>query len=77
MAPPCGTCSRAREIDNGGPQPLRSDHWPDGLPNLGQADRARVFSANKLYTLTAKIADYCFSNGLLLVIENPARSIFG
>ena len=36
----------------------------------------KVFSANKLYSLTAKIADYCFSNGLFFVIENPVRSLF-
>ena len=49
---------------------------PDGLPNLDREDRAKVFSANKLYSLTAKIADYCFSNGLFFVIENPVRSLF-
>ena len=39
-APPCGTCSRAREIPvssqqpRSGPQPLRSAEYPDGLPHL-------------------------------------------
>ena len=34
FAPVCGTCSRARQIPNGGPPPLRSDDFPMGLPHL-------------------------------------------
>ena len=41
-APPCGTCSAARRIRNGGPPPLRSDDYPDGFPYLRGADAARV-----------------------------------
>ena len=40
-APPCGTCSRARELPNG-PPPLRSDASPDGLQNLLPRDQERV-----------------------------------
>ena len=27
LAPVCGTCSRARQIKNGGPRPLRYGQW--------------------------------------------------
>ena len=76
MAPPCGTASRAREIDNGGPPPLRSDLLPDGLDNLSSQDQERVQKANCLYLLTTQVADYCFDNGLFFFIENPFSSIY-
>jgi hypothetical protein len=40
-APPCGTCSRAREIPlgpGGGPKQLRSAEYPSGLPHLEGRD---------------------------------------
>ena len=53
MAPPCGTCSRARGIPladgSQGPQPLRSTEYPLGLPTLNQRDQQRVFLANQIY----------------------------
>lgn len=76
LAPPCGTASKAREIDNGGPPPLRSDLLPDGLENLNKEDQERVNKANSLYLLTTQVADYCFVNGLFFFIENPFSSIY-
>lgn len=76
LAPPCGTCSKAREIQNGGPQPLRSDFWPDGFMNLLAGDLDRVSKANALYSLTADIMIYCFQHGLFFFVENPFTSIF-
>ena len=76
LAPPCGTASKAREIDNGGPPPLRSDLQPDGLDGLCQQDWDRVQKANCLYHLTTLVADYCFDNGLFFFIENPLSSIY-
>jgi hypothetical protein len=34
MAPVCGTCSRARQIKNGGPRALRTDEFPMGCQTL-------------------------------------------
>ena len=76
MAPPCGTSSKARQIDNGGPLPLRSDLWPDGLFHLSPQDRERVAKANALYSLTSRLADFAFENGLFFFIENPFTSIY-
>ena len=48
-APPCGTCSRAREIPlgpGGGPKQLRSHAHPLGLPSLTGRDLERVQLAN-------------------------------
>ena len=81
-APPCGTCSRAREIPvpgshpRSGPQPLRSAEYPDGLPNLSGDDLQRVISANRTYEFLAKVATLCHSRGVLFACENPHRSWF-
>lgn len=76
LAPPCGTSSMARTIQNGGPPPLRDDLHPDGFGNLNPADAARVASANALYSLSAEVIDFCCENGLLVLCENPFTSIF-
>ena len=71
LGPPCGTSSRARDIANGGPPPLRSDRFPDGRPNLTGTDLARVTTANALYHL---VMAFCCQQGILCTIENPSRS---
>lgn len=84
MAPPCGTCSRARSIPlrhpSGkpltGPKPLRSEEFPDGLPNLNTLDRIRVSAANRLYHFLTEVALDCLKRDLIVVIENPRRSLY-
>lgn len=83
-APPCGTCSRARGIPvtlpNGyqvaGPQPLRSDLMPDGLPSMSYLNRCRVRSANTLYKFITEVVQHCLAHDLLVVIENPRSSLY-
>ena len=76
IAPPCGTSSKARQIANGGPPPLRSDLRPDGLEGLSIQDSDRVEKANMLYWLTSQLADFAFDNGLFFFIENPFTSVY-
>lgn len=76
MAPVCGTCSRAREIDNGGPPPLRSVDFPMGLPNLEPDERCRVEKANELYIWACFFARICYTRGILVTLENPSSSLF-
>lgn len=59
-----------------GPQPLRSDSMPDGLPNMSHLNRLRVKSANALYKFVTQVAQYCISCGLIVVIENPRSSLY-
>ena len=76
-APPCGTCSRAREIQLGGasqPRPLRSTEHPHGLPNLTSDEQARVNAANAIYEQIAAFLELCTSHNIPWSIENPARS---
>ena len=83
IAPPCGTASRAREIPlsrGRGPQPLRNDLWPLGLPGLNKADQARVDSANAIYVRAANfclwLREQAAQHGLPshFCVENPLRS---
>ena len=82
-APSCGTASpRARGRKVPGmplhlqPQPLRSDDYPDGLPNLSEKEQARVDSANASYKATADILSLLIGWNVSVSIENPAKSLF-
>ena len=76
LAPSCGTSSKAREIANGGPPPLRSDMEPDGLKFLSHANQERIDKANALYALTTCIIDFCCKEGLFFFLENPFSSVY-
>ena len=85
LSPPCGTAPRARErplpaaLKAKGwpePQPLRSEEYPMGLPNLASVSPgnvARVATANKLFVLSAEICTY---RRIPWTFENPRRSLF-
>ena len=76
-APPCDTCSRAREINLGGssqPRPLRSEDFPHGLPDLSVEEQARVDSANLIYKQLSTFLILCTQMNIPWAIENPARS---
>ena len=76
-APVCGTASRAREIATvDGPLPLRSESMPDGLHNLSATDSQRVARANALYQAVSKLALIASECKLIVVIENPRRSLY-
>ena len=75
-APPCGTCSAARRIRNGGPPPLRSEAYPDGLPHLRGVDAERVASANALYAFLASFVLEAHAMNLPVAVENPRGSMF-
>ena len=49
-APPCGTCSRAREIPRpNAPRPLRTEAEPMGIQGLTETEQARIDAANAVY----------------------------
>ena len=76
LAPVCGTCSRARQIKNGGPPPLRSEEFPMGLPGLDANQQLRVDLANAMYVESCKLFSHCVALGILVTLENPRRSLF-
>ena len=84
LAPPCGTSSRAREIpiprrmrlrSGMQPQPLRSDHFPNGLPWLKGVAKLKVQSANSLYRFARRVIELCISLQIPFICENPKRSL--
>ena len=83
-APPCGTCSLARNIKLrnskgkllSGPVPLRSHAFPEGFPHLTHTNLKRVLAANKLYKFLAKVAVKAHERNLIIVIENPRSSLY-
>ena len=77
LAPPCGTASRARLIQRKGrknPPVVRTDEFPDGIPDLTGVLRDRVLSANALYAITCDLVRLCEQLGKLWSVENPGRS---
>ena len=79
FAPPCGTASRAREIQRKGldlPQQLRSAEFLEGLPNLAGSDKTKVEKANLLYYFVVALM-LKLPAGVTWSIENPADSHFG
>ena len=84
MAPPCGTCSAARnkrhrDLEEAGyilPQPVRSRAFPMGLATNRGLDAAKVAAANSLYYATLEIAKLCLQYDILFSLENPENSVF-
>ena len=78
LAPVCGTASRARDIRrfDGDPLPLRSNDYPEGLPDLGENDMTRVQIANLLFQYACEIFLAATSLGVLVTMENPKNSYF-
>lgn len=79
-APPCGSCSRAREIDipdcDDPPRPPRSLEEPDGFTTLQDMDLMRVSQANMIYSFVAETICICYFLGKLAMCENPRNSLF-
>ena len=78
MAPPCGTCSRAREIKLSntwhGPQPLRNEQYPYGVPNMSSKDKLRVDLANTLYMHMCDFCNFLNRTQVPWTMENPTNS---
>ena len=82
IAPPCGTCSAARERPIPGfaeaglasPVPLGDAENPMRLPHLPGTDLIRVTQANCLYTFVCRLVRLAKSLGIAVSIENPGNS---
>ena len=82
IAMDCSTLSRAREIpilgmpEGQGPQPLRSETYPEGLLNLPDKDRIRVEEANELIRFCAEVVRTANITLAVQGLENPANAYF-
>ena len=79
IAPPCGTCSRARGIPMAdgrpGPQPLRTEEQPMGIDGLSYANQMRVDGANALYEVLGRFVEELQKRNIPWSIENPTNSL--
>ena len=79
LAPPCGTCSRARErpipeLGNQSPKPLRDERYPFGYSWLKGSDKARVLQSNLLYSFVVHLLFFAFTYNVVVSVENPLNS---
>lgn len=72
--------SRARENEfrnmKNAPAPRRDAEHPDGKPNLGPRDRARVKAANSVYAAGCRLILLCITLVARWSLEQPSRSWF-
>ena len=74
---PCGTSSRAREIPlEGGPPPLRSAEFPEGIPGVKPLDQYKLDQANKVYACACRLILLCIMCKVAWSLEQPSRSWF-
>jgi len=57
-----------------GPQPVRSQEFLLGLPNLSEIDQIKVDAANRLYERMGKFLQFLDEKGVAWVLENPTNS---
>ena len=74
-APPCGTATRARDIQfPGAPAVLRTEARPQGVEGLEGLNAVRVAKANALYALVLDICKSCLREHKYFSCEHPSRS---
>ena len=71
---PCNSYSAARK-DDGGPPPLRSTEWPDGLPSLSGELWMTAFMGNLFKERTCEACLALSMLGFDFSIENPLGSL--
>ena len=70
LGTPCNTFSAARKED-GGPPPLRSEEFPEGLPDLDGDNLALATLGNLFMDRSAEAADAIVLSGGDFSLENP------
>ena len=71
---PCTTFSRARRND-GGPPPIRSETFLQGIPGIDPSDQSAVDLGTKFLDITLQLARLIQSAGGVWTIENPLSSM--
>ena len=72
-APPCGTCSAARNI-RPGPPILRTKQFPWGVPWASRSDLLKLQAANAIYQFLGTFVELCDKHSVAWCIENPTNS---
>lgn len=72
---PCTTFSRARKFDGLGPEPLRTEHFLWGRPDLRYSDRVKVQTGNRLLLFSLRLLRLCEQFQIPYILENPYSSM--
>ena len=74
LGTPCTTYSRARKFD-GGPTPLRTDWFLEGVPGLSGRDWDKVWAGTTFMRMSVDLAHMVVQQGGFFTLENPASSM--
>ncbi|CAE7829729.1 unnamed protein product [Symbiodinium sp. CCMP2592] len=74
-APPCGTCSAARNY-RPGPPVLRTTSHPWGVPWASTRDCVKLKAANAIYKHLCAFLEMCDQHSVPWCVENPTNSMF-
>ena len=69
LGTPCSTWTRALR------SPLRSEQYPDGLPDLTAEQDSKLRVGNESFTFTLRIIRACLKYNVGVMIENPQTSL--
>ena len=72
---PCTTFSRARKHGDGGPPPIRSEKFLNGIPGISDADLEKVQLGTKFLDISLFLGDMVAAHGGHWTIENPGSSM--
>ena len=73
-APPCGAFSLAR-LKPGGPRPVRTPQFPDGLPGLLPDQLRELTVSRELHEFARELLSLVSMRGGVVLVENPASSL--
>ena len=71
ICPPSATFSRAPFSGWPGPKPLRSAHWPKGLPGLKQPEMQKVKNSNDLMDFAVEVMRAASSANAVVMMTFP------
>jgi hypothetical protein len=72
---PCTTFSRARKHGDGGPPPIRSEQFLEGVPGISTKDQDKVRLGTQFLDITLLLCEMVVNHGGHWSIENPSSSM--
>ncbi|CAE7232659.1 unnamed protein product, partial [Symbiodinium sp. CCMP2456] len=72
--PPCSSFSRAR-LRFGGPAPVRTPKYPQGIPRPSPKQQSELEVSDRLHSFTRELLSLVLINGGIAILENPSTSL--
>ena len=74
-SPICLEFSRLKTLDGDGPRPIRTEDYPEGLPDLSAEEQARLHTSKLLLTRCLAILEVAFAAGAHVSLEQPRNAL--